>query len=35
MLHIKEQKNDINLKKDTEGLNDAYCDILVKLTELS
>ena len=35
MLHIKEQKNGINLKKDTEDLNEAYYDILVKLTESS
>jgi len=31
MLHIKEHKNSINLKKDTENLDGAYSDILEKL----
>ncbi|XP_071581603.1 uncharacterized protein [Temnothorax nylanderi] len=32
MIHIKEQKNGINLNKDTELLNDAYFDILYRLS---
>lgn len=28
MIHIKEQKNGLNSKKDTELLNNAYFDIL-------
>jgi hypothetical protein len=33
MLHIKEQKNGINLMKDTELLNDTYFNILKTLSE--
>jgi len=33
-IHIKEQKNGINLNNDTELLDDAYFDILDKLSEL-
>ncbi|XP_071579044.1 uncharacterized protein [Temnothorax nylanderi] len=32
MIHIKEQINGINLNKDTELLNDAYFDILNRLS---
>lgn len=31
MLHIKEQKNGLNLNKDTEMLSDSYSDILDRL----
>jgi len=34
MIHIKQQKNGINLNNDTELLDDAYYDILDKLSKL-
>jgi len=34
MMHIKQQKNGINLNNDTELLDDAYFDILDKLSKL-
>jgi len=34
MLHIKEQKNGINLNKDTELLCDSYFDILENLKDI-
>ena len=34
MLHIKEQNNGLNSNKDTELLNEAYFDILEKLTNI-
>jgi len=32
MLHIKEQKNGINLQKDTEHLNESYFSLLNDLS---
>jgi len=32
MLHIKMQKNGINLMKDTDFLDPAYCTLLMKLS---
>jgi len=34
MIHIREQKNGLNLKKDTELLEDSYFDILDELARL-
>ena len=34
MLHIKEQKNGLNLNKDTELLSESYFDILEKLANI-
>ena len=31
MLHIKKQKNSLNLQTDTEGLNKAYLPIINKV----
>lgn len=33
MIHIKEQKNGINLKTDTELLDSAYFDIINELSK--
>lgn len=35
MIHIKEQRNDINLMKDTELLDGSYFNILDDIYELS
>jgi len=32
MIHIKEQKEGLNLNSDTELLNESYFDILSELT---
>jgi len=34
MIHIREQKNGLNLKKDRELLEDSYFDILDGLAEM-
>jgi len=33
MIHIREQKNGLNLKKDTELLEESYFDILDRLAK--
>jgi len=33
MIHIREQKNGLNLKEDTELLEESYFNILDKLTK--
>jgi len=33
MIHIKEQKNDLNLNKDTKLSNKSYFDILDRLAK--
>jgi len=33
MIDIKEQKNGINLHKDSESLNDTYTDVLSDLAK--
>jgi len=33
MIHIREQKNGLNLKKDTELLDESYFNILDRLAK--